>query len=87
MISVVHVHVHVRLPVHVHCMCVLLHTLLQSTSNMSPLQSTSNMSPLQSTSNMDIMDVIKQAYESFGFITNDAIEKMRNVARLAVGQV
>eukprot|EP00731_Ephydatia_muelleri_P012508 Em0006g1402a len=35
---------------------------------------------------MDIMDVIRQAYETFGFISNDAIERMRNVARLEVGQ-
>ena len=31
-------------------------------------------------------DLIKQSYESFGFISNEAIEKMRNSAWLVVGQ-
>lgn len=31
-------------------------------------------------------DLLKQSYETFGFITNDSIEKMRNSARLEVGQ-
>lgn len=33
-----------------------------------------------------ISDLIKQSYETFGFIANETIEKMRNAARLEVGQ-
>lgn len=33
-----------------------------------------------------VSDLIKQSYETFGFITNETIDKMRNAARLEVGQ-
>lgn len=33
-----------------------------------------------------ISDVIKQSYETYGFISNETIDKMRNAARLEVGQ-
>ncbi len=35
---------------------------------------------------MSVSDLLKQSYETFGFITNDSIEKMRNSARLEVSQ-
>ena len=35
---------------------------------------------------MAILDLIKQSYETFGFIANETIDKMRNAARLEVGQ-
>ncbi len=36
---------------------------------------------------VSVSELMKQSYEMYGFITNDIIEKMRNVARLSVGQV
>lgn len=33
-----------------------------------------------------VSEFIKQSYETYGFITNETIDKMRNAARLEVGQ-
>ena len=40
----------------------------------------------QNSTLVTISDLIKQSYETYGFITNETIEKMRNAARLEVGQ-
>ena len=40
----------------------------------------------QNSTLVTISDLIKQSYETYGFITNEMIEKMRNAARLEVGQ-
>ena len=36
---------------------------------------------------MSVGELIRQAYQIFGFIKNDTIEKMRNAARLSICQV
>ncbi len=36
---------------------------------------------------VSMTELMKQSYEMYGFVSNDIIEKMRNAARLQVGQV
>lgn len=35
---------------------------------------------------MSVSDLLKQSYETYGFITNETIDRLRNSARLEVGQ-
>lgn len=41
---------------------------------------------MQKPTPISVADLIKQSYETYGFISNEAIEKMRNSAWLVVGQ-
>ncbi len=44
------------------------------------------ISHAQRPTHVSVSDLLKQSYETYGFISNETIEKMRNSARLEVGQ-